>query len=225
MLLAVGADDPRQQVEDGGAVGGNFQLARVHARQRVAKGRGQGVDAVHQRPRQLVQRLARRRGKQAAAVALQQRGAHFALQGLELLADRGLADVQGLGRARHRTQARDLAEGPQRFQAVALVGEAGGANGVQGRVSPSYKQNLSIALSYLFCQIVAWRGWWLPDPSPRPTCPQPPISPSPMPGSRPARRMRATCSTNAPWLSSPACTSASKRAVAPCSRPAASARP
>ena len=89
----------------------------------------QPVQAFDQRPGHLVQHLAFAGEAEAPAAALEQGGAQFALQRLQLQGHRRLAEEQRLGRARHRTQARDLAERPQRLEAVALVVEAGGRAG------------------------------------------------------------------------------------------------
>jgi hypothetical protein len=94
----------------------------------------QAVEPVDQRSRQFVQGLALARQVQAPAMAFEQRDAQFALQRAQLQTDGRLAEKDGFGRARHRTQASDVAEGTQLLEAAAFVVEAGGFGGHRSRV-------------------------------------------------------------------------------------------
>ena len=119
----------------------------------------EAVQALDQRPRQLVQRLALAGEGQAPADALEQRRAEVALQRLQLQGHRRLAQEQRLGRARHRAQPGDLAEGPQRLQAVALVVERGVAAGFGHCDLPSISRANTYPLKHLVCQIRHATAW------------------------------------------------------------------
>ena len=80
----------------GGRPADRTEEDRVHALELVAERGGQRVDAFHQRPRQLIQRLAGAGGHQPAAAALEQLLAQFPLQRLQLQGDGGLGDEQRL---------------------------------------------------------------------------------------------------------------------------------
>ncbi len=124
MLLAEQFDDARQQVQDGGAVGGDVQFAGVQPGDLVVEGRLQTVDALDQRLGQLVQQLPLAAGTQAPAAALEQHHPQVSLQRLQLQGDGRLADEQRLGRPRYRAQPDGLAERPQGLQPVRLVGKS-----------------------------------------------------------------------------------------------------
>jgi len=96
MALAEALHDARQQVQDGRAVGRDVELAGIQPLHFVAEAGLQPVQVLHQRQRHLIQQLAFAAGHQAAAAALEQIDPQFALQGLQLLADRRLADEQSL---------------------------------------------------------------------------------------------------------------------------------
>jgi len=98
MVQAEAFYDLRQQVEDGRAVGGDVQLARIQPAHLVAEARFQPVQAFHQWLRHLVQHLALAAGHQAPPAALEQRYPQLTFQCLQLQADRRLADEQRLSR-------------------------------------------------------------------------------------------------------------------------------
>ena len=98
VVQAEAFDDLRQQVQDGRAVGGDVQLARVQAAYLVAEACLQPVQVLHQRLRHFVQQLALAAGHQATPAALEQRHAQLPFQGLQLQADGRLADEQRLSR-------------------------------------------------------------------------------------------------------------------------------
>ena len=96
---AEGFDDPRQQIEDGRAAGGDIELAGVEAADLLPEHRIQPVQALDQRPRQLVELLALAGQGDPAPAALEQPHPQFPLQRLQLQGDRRLAQVQRLSRA------------------------------------------------------------------------------------------------------------------------------
>ena len=113
-----------QQVQDGGTAGRHVQLAGLQAFDLAAEFPVQSVQSLDQRAGDLVQQLAFPGQAETAADALEQGRAQLPLQRLQLQGHGRLAEEQGLGRPRHRTQPRDLTEGPERLQAIALVVEA-----------------------------------------------------------------------------------------------------
>src|SRR3546814_19957025 len=98
-----------------------MQFAALEATQTLAETRFQSVQPLDQRTREVIQQFALAGEAEAAAAALEQRHAHVASQGLQLQSDSRLAEEQGFGGTRHRTQARKLANGTQRLAAIALV--------------------------------------------------------------------------------------------------------
>ncbi|MCY1250159.1 hypothetical protein D9M72_637700 [compost metagenome] len=98
VALAEALHDARQQVQDGGAVGGNVELARIQPFDLVAEAGLQPVQAFHQRLGHFKQQLALAAGHQAPPAALEQAHPQLAFQRLQLLADRRLADEQRLSR-------------------------------------------------------------------------------------------------------------------------------
>ena len=124
--LPEGFHDPGQQIQDGRAARRDVELAGIEALDLVAEDRVQPVEAFDQGLRQLVQDLAFAARGQPSAHPFEQLDPQFALQRLQLEGDRGLADIERLGRAGHRAQARGLAKGTQRLQFVRFVGESGG---------------------------------------------------------------------------------------------------
>ena len=79
----------------------------------------------------------------------------FALQRLQLQGDRRLADVQRLGRAGHRAQARGLAKGPQAASAGPLCRRSGGRRRAGSQAHRIIGLHISAANQYalrkLFC--------------------------------------------------------------------------
>ena len=130
---------PRQQVQDGRGAGGDVEFAGVEARAPVRGRRTSRPSSPSTSGRASAYSASPSRvGEQPAAAALEQPHPELALQRLQLQGHRRLAEVQRLGRARHRAQPRDLAERPQRLQAVGLVGEAGGGRVALGHGLASF---------------------------------------------------------------------------------------
>ncbi len=129
MLGPEGLHQGRQQVEDGRAAGRDVQFAGLQALEPAAEFAVQPVQALDQGAGQVVQHLAFAGQAETPADALEQGLAQLPLQGLQLQGHGRLAEEQGLGRPRHRAQARDLAEGPKRLQPVALVIKTGRGSG------------------------------------------------------------------------------------------------
>ena len=124
MALAERVHDPGQQVQDGRAAGGHVELAGVQPAHLLAEAGGQPIQPFHQRLGQFVEQFALAGRGQPSPAALQQAHAEFALQCLQLQGHRRLAQVQRFRGTAHRSQARDLAERPQRLEPGTLVGEA-----------------------------------------------------------------------------------------------------
>ena len=115
----------RQDVEDGRLAGGDIELARLQLAELGGEGLMQLVDTLHQRLRQLVQRLPLRGHLDLRAAPLEQGDAELPLQRLDLQRHRGLAQEQRFRRQGNTAGAGGMTEGAQLLEAVLLVVEVG----------------------------------------------------------------------------------------------------
>lgn len=132
VALAVLAHEVGQQVLDGGTASGDGELASGEAFDLGLEIAVETLPPFHEGTREFVEHFAGIGEVDAAAAAMEQFHAEFALQRLQLEADGGLREVERFGGATERAELYGGDEGAHLLEAVAFVVEAAGVGGWPG---------------------------------------------------------------------------------------------